>query len=177
MAMNCPVQKLAAVVDQGCTTQYDRFLSTGRVFFNVNDNLDYFDFFLNNGTCVAAETALITDFEAPNARWRASDANGGQRFFWPMTRSDCILNTAAIEQRKAANALALDDLVSLKDAVMAYHGKSSATKLGSLLYSLDILSGVPSPTGSRDPFVTISSTACADPAGLGPNLFGAYYQL
>lgn len=147
----CPIRNLP------CTTTADdvaAFLDTSRLFFDVGDELDYFDFFLEVGTHV---TLPATDPEAPNCDWTVD----GEAKPWPMTAADCTLGLDNV----AANGLA-----NLATAITNFHTPGYNT-VDILSCALAMLGG----NGFKEGGIcdTIAPTECQSP---DQHMFGSFYS-
>ena len=178
MATTCPLKNLPASGEADCMDELDKYRTTSRIYFQPGDALDYFKFFLNNGTHVPTpsnEIITLADFEKANCKWKSTQ--NGRRYHWPMTRPDCVLGYSAVEAR--ALIINTDSrLIALKDAIKALGdvgnalgdvGKKEKTK--ALLYALSILSGDESHQAPAHDYIL----GCNFTGNEYPALFGAYW--
>jgi len=156
--------KLPAETTAEHLLELDRYKSTGRIYFNATDVLDYFDFFLYNGASHhPAPIVPTTDFEAGNCNWKIN----GRRYHWPMVRTDCALSVNAVNDRALAIPVS-QDLDGLKTALASYIGVTTHEKNEALLFALGMLGG--------NGIVTQNSPLFASFPTIGTtHLFGAYY--
>lgn len=166
--MTCPLSKLPAMAGIDDMNELDRYRTTQRIYFKVNDTLDYHQFFLNQGEQVPTPVDQVIDFERENCKWKVN----GTRYHWPMTRADCVLGLHAVMARENIT----EGLGNLTEAIKSYgHGTiTTSTKVDALLYALSILSG--------DGLVAAGPTdldGCTFPQifANGTQLFGAYGTL
>jgi hypothetical protein len=89
LEFKCPMQRLICTAAQ---EDAENFEDENR-YFNVGDALDYFDFFLNRGTHVPAQS----DDCNYNVRGGCSWTVDGNNVPWPMTRIDCTLGLSNVE--------------------------------------------------------------------------------
>jgi Peroxidase len=85
----CPIKRLICTATQD---DVNNFGSPNR-FFNVGDELDYYDFFLNRGTHIPDEGDDCNYSVRGGCSWTVD----GNNVPWPMTRVDCTFGLSNVE--------------------------------------------------------------------------------
>jgi hypothetical protein len=135
MGFACPLQRLICTASQ---TDADEFGSQNR-YFNTNDALDYFDFFLDRGTHTPVDGR-------GSCIWKVD----GNNVSWPMTQIDCTLGLSNVESVTGSSS----DLTNVIKSFV--HNSTEYSRYDILQCALNQLAGTGVNTTDN------TNNACAD---------------
>jgi hypothetical protein len=149
MAHKCPLRHLPCTSTKDLARKVDYVGASGKV-------LDYWDFFIADGTHDPFSEYEITDPEAGNCDWVNGD---GVDTPWPLTRADCTISLDQAELNKQQGMV---------DAIHLFHKANKKVSMDALLCSFGMMAFDGTyPGGACD------NSMCEDPAIF--HYFGAYF--
>ena len=151
MAFLCPIQKIICTATQDDVEDVD----AQDLYFKANDQLDYFDFFLNRGTHRPGR----------GCTWTVD----GNNVPWPMTRIDCTFGLSNVENVTGSSS-------ELANVIKNFvHNSTQYDRYDSLQCALNILAGTGNGTldNSGNACAQVLPTECRSQ---NRHLFGSYFS-